>query len=206
MLPFYGPIIQFLLVSAYLVRIYMDMFFQKICLWDGYFYQTLTQFYFFSDFTFNMDYYYDNPGKTFLPNGDHHAIFFDYWIGVDGINIWMVWLTYLLVILCVLFLWENQKNDFFFSQIGWIFLLLFASVQFFCMISYFWMYIFFELSLLPIFVLVVYWGSNRRKVHAAYQMVLFTFIGSIFLLGSIFLIYFKLKTFNLLDVVDTMNN
>ncbi|MBP7859441.1 hypothetical protein KA001_00555 [Patescibacteria group bacterium] len=54
------------------------------------------------------------------------------------------------------------------------------------------MYIYFELSLLPIFILIVFWGSNRRKVHAAYQMVLFTFVGSLFLLAGVFLLFIKI--------------
>ena len=62
------------------------------------------------------------------------------------------------------------------------------------------MYIYFELSLLPIFILIIFWGSNRRKVHAAYQMVLFTFIGSLFLLAGIFSIYIKIGTFNTFDI------
>ncbi len=86
---------------------------------------------------------------------------FDYFLGLDGLNVWMLWLTSLLVFLCSLFLWDNQKNDTFLSQMGWIFLLQFAALQFFCVVNYFWMYVFFELSLLPIYVLIVYWGSNR---------------------------------------------
>jgi NADH-quinone oxidoreductase subunit M len=85
----------------------------------------------------------------------------DFFLGLDGLNIWLIWLTSLLVFLCSLFLWESYKNDTFYFQMGWIFLLQFASLQFFCVSSYFWMYIFFELSLLPIFILIVYWGSNR---------------------------------------------
>ena len=62
------------------------------------------------------------------------------------------------------------------------------------------MYIYFELSLLPIFILIVFWGSNRRKIHAAYQMVLFTFIGSMFLLVGIFMLFIKIRSFNCFDI------
>lgn len=124
---------------------YIDFFFKPLITWNGYFLKTIISFFF-------------NNGKFYYtPN-----IFFnlDYFIGLDGLNIWLIWLTSLLVFLCSLFLFENYKNEIFFLQMGWIFLLQFASLQFFCVTSYFWMYIFFELSLLPIYILIVYWGSN----------------------------------------------
>ena len=80
--------------------------------------------------------------------GTKAQIVFDCFTGLDGLNIWMLWLTSLLVFLCSLFLWDNQKNDSFYSQMAWIFLLQFASLQFFCVTSYFWMYVFLQGHLL----------------------------------------------------------
>ncbi len=84
----------------------------------------------------------------------------DYFLAIDGLNVWLVWLTSLLVYLSALYLLDTVRLHSFISQLGWIFLLAFASFQFFCVPSYLWMYIFFELSLLPIFILIVFWGSN----------------------------------------------
>lgn len=112
----------------------------------------------------------------------------------------MIWLTSLLVLLCTIYLLETVKIYSFFQQLFWIYLLAFASFQFFCVPNYLWMYIYFELSLLPIFILIIFWGSNRRKVHAAFQMVLFTFFGSLFLLGAILLLYIKIRSFNTFDI------
>lgn len=85
---------------------------------------------------------------------------FDYFLALDGLNVWLVWLTSLLVYLSALYLLDTVKLYSFISQLTWIFLLAFASFQFFCVPSYLWMYIFFELSLLPIFILIIFWGSN----------------------------------------------
>jgi NADH-quinone oxidoreductase subunit M len=98
------------------------------------------------------------------------------------------------------YLLETVKIHDYVAQLGWIFLLCFASFQFFCVPNYLWMYIYFELSLLPIFILIIFWGSNRRKIHAAYQMVLFTFIGSVFLLAAILLLYVRIGSFNTFDI------
>ena len=165
--------------------LYIDFFTEAQSIWNGYFSKTLISIHF--------------SGLPYL-NIYSSLISFDYFIGLDGLNIWLIVLTSLLVYLCALFCWENQINENFLLQMFWIFLLQYASFQFFVVTNYIWMYIFFELSLLPIFVLIIFYGSNRWKIYAAYQMVLFTFVGSIFLLTGIFLLYLKLNTFNILDI------
>lgn len=144
--PIFISFIHFIFTTILVAFVYMDFFFKSLLTWNGYFLKTVTSFFF--------------GGECFFIKP---KIFFnlDYFIGLDGLNVWLIWLTSLLVFLCALFLFENYKNDTFFFQMGWIFLLQFASLQFFCVTSYFWMYVFFELSLLPIYVLIVYWGSNR---------------------------------------------
>jgi NADH-quinone oxidoreductase subunit M len=164
---------------------YVDFFFNPILTWNGYFSNTIFCF-FLTDL-------------NAFPR-INSSIVIDYFIALDGLNIWLIWLTSLLVFLCTLYLLDTVKIHSFLSQLGWIYLLAFASFQFFCVPNYLWMYIYFELSLLPIFILIIFWGSNRRKVHAAYQMVLFTFIGSLFLLAGIFSIYIKIGTFNTFDI------
>lgn len=125
---------------------YMDFFFNPILIWNGYFSKTIVAFFFTIA---NITYGRDTP------------LVFDYFIAFDGLNIWLIWLTSLLVYLCVLFLLDTNRLQSYFSQIAWIFLLEFASFQFFCVPNYLWMYIYFELSLLPIFILIIFWGSNR---------------------------------------------
>lgn len=164
---------------------YLDFFFNPILIWNGYFANTIVCFF----LTASPNLFKNNP-----------PIILDYFIALDGLNIWLIWLTSLLVFLCSLYLLDSIKLHSFIAQLGWIYLLAFASFQFFCVPNYLWMYIYFELSLLPIFILIVFWGSNRRKIHAAYQMVLFTFIGSMFLLVGIFMLFIKIRSFNCFDI------
>lgn len=183
--PIFLSFFLFILTTCLLFIMYFDFFFNIISTWNGYFSKTVICF-FFSNATTTLRF--------------SNILTFDYFIALDGLNIWLIWLTSLLVYLCALFLLDTIKLHNYFSQLGWIFLLEFASFQFFCVPNYLWMYIYFELSLLPIFILIVFWGSNRRKVHAAYQMVLFTFVGSLFLLAGIFLLFIKIRTFNCFDI------
>jgi NADH-quinone oxidoreductase subunit M len=164
---------------------YIDFFFNPILIWNGYFSNTI------------IDFFFTNAISSTRIN---NPLTFDYFIAFDGLNIWLIWLTSLLVFLCTIYLLDTVKLHTFLAQVGWIYLLAFASFQFFCVPSYLWMYIYFELSLLPIFILIIFWGSNNRKIHAAYQMVIFTFIGSMFLLAAIFLLFTKIKSFNSFDI------
>lgn len=190
--PLYFAFVLFCASTGLLFYIYYCFFFIPIVTWNGYFSNTIIVFHFPALFQYLNS--YANFSK------EHLVLSFDYFVALDGLNIWLVWLTSLLVYLSALYLFDTVKLHSFIAQLNWIFLLAFASFQFFCVPSYFWMYVFFELSLLPIFVLIIFWGSNRRKIHAAYQMVLFTFIGSMFLLTAIFLIYIKLNSFNTFDI------
>lgn len=181
----FASFIPFFFSNIVLIKLYVSCFFGKIVTWNGYFYNTLLLFFF--------------NGKDTLENSSS-LVNFDFFLGFDGLNIWLIWLTSLLVFLSCIFLFEQIKNFDFYAQMAWVFFLQFASFQFFCVYNYLWMYIFFELSLLPIFVLIVLWGSNWWKIHAALQMLLFTFIGSVLLLTGILLLFTKLNTFNCYDI------
>lgn len=124
---------------------YLDFFFNPILLWNGYFSNSIVSF------------FLTNSSSSFRTNP---PVIMDYTIALDGLNIWLIWLTSLLAMLCSLYLIDSTKMYSFISQLAWIYLLAFASFQFFCVPNYLWMYIYFELSLLPIFVLIVFWGSN----------------------------------------------
>jgi len=124
---------------------YLDFFFNPILIWNGYFSKTIISFFL-------------TPSILF--GSKSSSIVLDYFIALDGLNIWLIWLTSLLILLCSLYLLDTIKLSNFFIQLAWIYLLGFASFQFFCVPNYLWMYIYFELSLLPIFILIIFWGSN----------------------------------------------
>jgi NADH:ubiquinone oxidoreductase subunit 4 (subunit M) len=50
-------------------------------------------------------------------------------------------------------------------------------------------YVFFEATLIPMFLLIGYFGSRFRKIKAAFYFFFYTFIGSIFMLFGLFSLY-----------------
>lgn len=50
-------------------------------------------------------------------------------------------------------------------------------------------YIFFEGVLIPMFLIIGVWGAREAKIHASYYFFFYTFLGSVFMLLSIFTLY-----------------
>ena len=110
-------------------------------------------------------------------------------LGVDGISIFFVILTNLFLYLCVFSLNKTTEN-----LVDTIFHLLFlqwsvlASFLFIDILGFF---LFFEMTLIPIYFLVLFWGSRERRVRASYMISIYTLLGSIFLFFNLLYIYSK---------------
>ncbi len=112
----------------------------------------------------------------------------DYALGADGLSILMLILNALLSFLAVIGSWNIQPRQRFYMALL-LFLEtgvagVFASYDLFLFI-FFW-----EVELIPMFLLIGIWGGARRE-YAAWKFLLYTLIGSVFTLGGIFLIYFQ---------------
>jgi len=57
-------------------------------------------------------------------------------------------------------------------------------------------FIFFEITLLPIYLIILLYGSRERKIRASYMIALYTLFGSIFMLFNILYLYSKFGTTN----------
>jgi len=105
------------------------------------------------------------------------------YMGIDGISIYFVLLTTLITPLVLLSNWhsitENVK-----SYIIIILLLETLLLGVFLVLNIFLFYIFFESTLIPLFLLIGMYGSNN-KVRASFYLFLYTLLGSLFLLISI---------------------
>jgi proton-translocating NADH-quinone oxidoreductase chain M len=114
-------------------------------------------------------------------------------IGVDGVSIFFILLSTLLVSICILASWSSinkyQKEYYVLFLLILIFLLFVFSV-----LDILIFYVFFESILIPMFMIIGIWGSRTRKVKAAYQFFLYTLVGSVLMLLAIFLIYFETGT------------
>ncbi len=116
------------------------------------------------------------------------AIGAHYHVGVDGISLWLVILTTLLVPVSILSAWnavEKRPLAFF------IFLLLLESAMLgvFVSLDLLLFYLFFEASLVPMFFLIGAWGGERR-LYAAVKFFIYTAVGSLLMLAGIIWLWF----------------
>ncbi len=113
-----------------------------------------------------------------------------YHIGVDGISIFLLVLTSILIMVCILSMWERVVYRVKELLIV-IFVIEFILMNAFTVLDMLMFYILFESILIPMFLLIGIWGSRRRKIHAAYQFFMYTLVGSIMMLIGIVLIQMK---------------
>ena len=115
---------------------------------------------------------------------EYHKISnFDFYLGVDGISIYFVLLTTIIMPISLLSNWssisENVK-----SYLIIILLLETLLLGVFLVLDILLFYIFFESILPPLFLLIGVFGSSNR-VRASFYLFLYTLLGSLFLLLSI---------------------
>lgn len=111
-----------------------------------------------------------------------------YHVGVDGISLWLVLLTTLLMPIAVLSSWTAIKK----RQLSYyIFLLLLESAMIgvFVSLDLLLFYLFFEASLVPMFLLIGIWGGERR-IYAAVKFFIYTAVGSLLMLVGIIALYY----------------
>ncbi|MCZ0931707.1 MAG: proton-conducting transporter membrane subunit, partial [Oligoflexia bacterium] len=104
----------------------------------------------------------------------------NYFLALDGLSFWYVLLSAFLLPLVVLFSF-NQKSPLYFFL---LFSLVTLSNGVFLSFDGILFYIFFELSLLPLFFLIFLWGGEKR-VYASFKFLIYTFFASLFLLGGL---------------------
>jgi NADH-quinone oxidoreductase subunit M len=117
-----------------------------------------------------------------------------YHVGVDGLSIWLVILTALLTPICVLISWryiEKRVKEFY----AFLLLLEVGLIGVFVAWDLFLFYVFWELSLVPMYFLIGIWGHERR-IYAAVKFFLFTMAGSVLMLGAIIYLYNRAGTFD----------
>ena len=116
-----------------------------------------------------------------------------FYLGVDGISLFFILLTTLLIPICLLASWDaikfNEKEYFI------AFLAMEALViAVFCVLDIILFYVFFESVLIPMFIIIGVWGSRERRIRAAYMFFLYTLLGSVLMLLAILYIYYQVGT------------
>ena len=113
----------------------------------------------------------------------HEISYFDFYLGVDGLSIYFILLTTIIIPISLLSNWKSISKDVE-SYIIIILLLESLLLAVFLVLDILLFYIFFESILPPLFILIGIFGSDNR-VKASFYLFLYTLLGSLFLLLSI---------------------
>ncbi len=107
-----------------------------------------------------------------------------FYVGIDGLNVWLILLAALLTMTCVLVSWTaitERVHEFH----AWLFVLQLGMTGVFASFDVILFYVFFELTLVPLFFLIGIWGGPQRQ-YAARKFFIYTLAGSLLtLLGVI---------------------
>jgi len=112
-----------------------------------------------------------------------------YALGVDGISVWFVLLTAFTTPIVVISAWQVIEERV--NQYMAAFLILSGLlVGVFCALDGLLFYVFFEATLIPMYLIIGVWGGPRR-VYAAFKFFLYTLAGSLLMLVALIYLYYK---------------
>ncbi len=132
------------------------------------------------------------------------AINANYHVGVDGISLWLVLLTTLLVPIAIVSSWHAvEKRGLAFY--AFILLLESAMIGVFVSLDLLLFYLFFEASLVPMFFLIGVWGGERR-IYAAGKFFVYTALGSLLMLAGIIALWYVFKTFDYTIILSQLRD
>ena len=112
-----------------------------------------------------------------------------YRLGVDGISVWFVLLTAFITIIVVIAGWEvitERVNQY----MGAFLILSGLMIGVFSALDGLLFYVFFEATLIPMYIIIGVWGGPRR-VYAAFKFFLYTLLGSLLMLVALVYLYYK---------------
>lgn len=126
-----------------------------------------------------------------------------YHLGVDGLGLLMVLLTAVVVPMAMMASWKiDQKVPMYFALILFLQAGLFGT---FTALNFFHWFIFWELSLIPAFFLIKFWGGPGRSA-AGTQFFVYTMAGSVAMLLAFLAIFFSTGKFDFIDLAEIGNN
>ena len=138
-----------------------------------------------------------NPGMQFvekiswIPRYD-----INYYLGIDGISVWFIVLTAFINIFVVVAAWEVIDKKV--SQYMASFMILSGlMIGVFSALDALLFYVFFEATLIPMYIIIGVWGGHNR-IYAAFKFFLYTLLGSLLTLVAMLYLYNVTDTFDIL--------
>ena len=113
----------------------------------------------------------------------------NYHLGVDGISLWFVLLTAFMNLVVIIAGWEvitKRVNQY----MGAFLILSGLMIGVFCALDGLLFYVFFEATLIPMYLIIGIWGGPN-KIYAAFKFFLYTLLGSLLMLIALIFLYTK---------------
>jgi NADH-quinone oxidoreductase subunit M len=113
----------------------------------------------------------------------------NYHLGLDGISFWFVLLTAFITLVVVIAGWEvitERVNQY----MGAFLILSGLMIGVFCALDAVLFYVFFEATLIPMYLIIGIWGGPN-KIYAAFKFFLYTLLGSLLMLVALVYLYTK---------------
>jgi NADH-quinone oxidoreductase subunit M len=126
---------------------------------------------------------YRHPWMTIGGTADQPGLLLELYAGLDGISVALIALTALLTVSSVLISWESiqdRASEFY----ACLLILETGLVGVFCSFDLILFYVFFEMTLIPLFFLIAIWGGPDRR-RAAFKFFLYTLAGSLVTLSGL---------------------
>jgi NADH-quinone oxidoreductase subunit M len=140
--------------------------------------------------------------ETNLPWMESPAI--RYHVGLDGVSLWLVLLSTLLTPIAVAISWNyigHRVKEYY----AFLLLLEFGLIGVFAALDFFLFFVFWEISLVPMYFLIGVWGHERR-IYAAVKFFLYTMAGSALMLAAIIWLYNKTGTFDYVLLMQVISS
>jgi len=160
-------------------------------------------------FSLHLPFHWDYTHAGFQPQFNvNHAwisgVNIRYHMGVDGVSMWLVLLTTLLVPVSVIVSWNSihgRVKEFFVLML----LLETAMIGVFLALDMFLFYVFWEATLIPMALMIGMYGHERR-IYAAVKFFLYTMVASVFMLAAIIWLYIKVGSFDYTVIQSALLN
>ena len=165
--------------------------------------QMLLTFYILSDFDFTptvdsvLQHEINYPWSQFIKSSLH--------FGIDGMSMLLLLLTNILTPIIILSSFNeniNYRNSFY----GLILLMQFGLVGVFTSLDGLLFYIFWEVTLIPIWFIAGLWGQENKRFEFTTKFFVYTFVGSLFMLAGLIYVYNHSASFALTDLYNASLN
>ncbi len=129
----------------------------------------------------------------------------NYHVGIDGISLWLVILTTLLMPLSVLGSWSIERN--LKSYMALMLLLEAGMIGVFISLDLVLFYFFWEAMLIPMYFLIGIWGGKRR-IYAAVKFFIYTAFGSLMMLAALITLWAfnNMESFDLVQITQRLTD